>query len=207
MLIYNLCNNIDIIETNKRIEQYKKENREIILKNKQRISREQFELDMILDREKEICEIRKQELIDLDLEQKRKKKNEKEALIDELMFSHGDAKDIVKTFVKHVEEEKREMEAMPPPKLKQFSSGIQYSSTLQQQYLPVPKLDEGPLYKYEEPEFINNGPRVPTLEDIEKRGFIKYMRLETPAEKASGFQTKISCLRALQEAMQSLYSS
>jgi CDK-activating kinase assembly factor MAT1 len=70
----------------------------------------------------------------------------------------------------------------------------------------VPKIEEGPLYKYEEPEFINNGPRVPKLEDIESGGFCKYIRLETPAEKASGFQTKISCMRALQEAMQSLFS-
>lgn len=36
-IIYNLVNNIDIINTNKRIEQYKKENKELITKNKAKI--------------------------------------------------------------------------------------------------------------------------------------------------------------------------
>lgn len=36
-IVYNLTNNIDIVGTNKRIEQYKKDNKEIIMKNKAKI--------------------------------------------------------------------------------------------------------------------------------------------------------------------------
>lgn len=36
-IVYNLTNNIDIVETNKRIEQYKKENKELIMKNKAKL--------------------------------------------------------------------------------------------------------------------------------------------------------------------------
>lgn len=36
-IVYNLTNNIDIVGTNKRIEQYKKDNKDIIMKNKVKI--------------------------------------------------------------------------------------------------------------------------------------------------------------------------
>lgn len=36
-IIFNLVNNIDIVATNKRIEQYKKDNKEVIMKNKAKI--------------------------------------------------------------------------------------------------------------------------------------------------------------------------
>lgn len=36
-IIFNLVNNIDQLETNKKIEKFKKENRELILKNKARV--------------------------------------------------------------------------------------------------------------------------------------------------------------------------
>lgn len=38
-IIFNLVNNIDIVGTNKRIEQYKKDNKEIIMKNKAKIGK------------------------------------------------------------------------------------------------------------------------------------------------------------------------
>lgn len=38
-IIYNLTNNIDIVTTNKRIEQYKKDNKELIMKNKVKIGK------------------------------------------------------------------------------------------------------------------------------------------------------------------------
>lgn len=36
-IIFNLVNNIDVVGTNKKIEQYKKDNKEIIMKNKAKI--------------------------------------------------------------------------------------------------------------------------------------------------------------------------
>lgn len=205
-IIFNLCNNIDILETNKRIEQYKKDNRDQIMKNKQRMGKEEMELEILLEQEKEIAEMRKKELESLEEQSKKKKTLEKEKLIDELMFSSENAQSILQTYANKVEEEKKEQELAPPPtKITKFSSGVRFSSQMQQQYLPIPKVDEGPLYEYEEPEIILNGPFVPPLNEIEARKYTKHIRAEGPVERAGGFQSKISCLRALQEAMQGLY--
>lgn len=38
-IIYNLTNNIDVVTTNKKIEQYKKDNKELIMKNKVKIGK------------------------------------------------------------------------------------------------------------------------------------------------------------------------
>lgn len=61
-IVYNLCNNIDIINTNKKIEQYKKDNRDTIMKNKSRLGREEYELELELEREKQVEADRKKEL-------------------------------------------------------------------------------------------------------------------------------------------------
>lgn len=206
-IIYNLCNNIEILETNKKIEQYKKENRDQIMKNKQRMGKDEIELEILLEQENQMAFLRKKELEQLEELSKKRKTIEKEKLIDELMFSSENAQSIIQTYANKVEEEKKEQElAPPPPKLTKFSSGIKFSSSsLQQQYLPIPKVEEGPLYVYEEPELILNGPTVPSLEVIEAKKYTKHIRAEGQAERAGGFQSKISCLRALQEAMQGLY--
>lgn len=206
-IIFNLCHNIDILETNKRIEQYKKENREAIARNKQRMGKDEMELEILLEQEKETAEMRKKEIETLEELSKKKKTIEKEKLIDELMFSSENAQSILKTYASKVEEEKKEQElAPPPPKITKFSTGINFSSTsFQQQYLPIPKVDEGPLYVYEEPEVDLSGPAVPCLNVVEAKKYTKHIRLEGPVERAGGFQSKISCLRALQEAMQGLY--
>lgn len=205
-IIFNLCNNIEILETNKKIEAYKKENRDVILKNKQRLGKEELELEIMLEQEKELAEMRKKEIENLEELSKKKKTIEKEKLIDELMFSSENAQAILQTYANKVEEEKKEAElAPPPPKITKFSSGVRFSSSMQQHYLPIPKADEGPLYEYEEPELILNGPAVPPLDKLEAKKYTKHIRAEGPAERAGGFQSKISCLRAIQEAMQGLY--
>ena len=177
------------------------------MKNKQRMGKEEIELEILLEQEKEMSEMRKKELESIAEQSKKKKTLEKEKLIDELMFSSENAQSILKTYTNKVEEDKKEQEMAPPPaKVTKFSSGVRFSSQAQQGYLPIPKLDEGPLYVYEEPVIVVNGPRVPPLEELEAKKFTKHIRTESPAEKAGGFLSKISCLRALQEAMQSLYT-
>lgn len=117
-IIYNLCNNIEIISTNLRIDKYKKANKDVILKNKQKISKEEYELEMLLEQEKELIELRKKELVTIEVESKKKKTIEKEALIDELMFSNRDAGSIIQTFAKQAEDDKKETEAAVPPPTK-----------------------------------------------------------------------------------------
>lgn len=74
-------------------------------------------MELILEREQELADRWKQDVQSLETQLKKRKAIEKEAMIDELMFTEGDAASIVKTFVKNVEEEKKELEAasLPPP--------------------------------------------------------------------------------------------
>lgn len=108
-IIYNLVNGIDTVETNRRIDQYKKENKDIIIKNKMRIGRSELELDELLEEEKANERIRRLGVLREETEVKKRKIRAKEALIDELMFSQENAKDIVKTFQVMEEEEEQKI--------------------------------------------------------------------------------------------------
>jgi CDK-activating kinase assembly factor MAT1 len=207
-IIYNLCNNIEILETNKRIEQYKKDNRELIMRNKQRMGRDELELEMILEQEKEIVEIRENEFKNVEQESKKKKTAEREKLIDELMFSTDSAQSILQNFAykEKIEAQKVEKKLIQPikPKTSKFSSGINISSSISSQFLPIPVVEEGEPYEYLEPVVDTNGPPIPASNELKK--FLKNVRVEAQVERAGGFQSHYSCLRALQESMQALYS-
>lgn len=174
-IIYNLCNNIDVINTNKRIEQYKRENRELINKNKQRLGREEHELEIILEQEQQEDEERRKEREAIESDAKKKKLKEKEALIDELMFSHKDASSILKDYAENVEKLREEEKALPVvKKVTEFSTGVKFGQ--QSQFLPVPKIEEGPLYVYEPPVLFVDGPIAPDMIEIECKGFTKHVR-------------------------------
>lgn len=141
-VIYNLCNNIDVLETNKRIEQYKKDNRDMILRNKQRIGRDELELEMILEQEREAEQLREDELKNVEKVAKKKKTQEREKLIDELMFSSESAKSILQTFAHNKEIETQKVEAIkaaapPANRTSKFSSGINFSSSISSQFVSV----------------------------------------------------------------------
>ncbi|CAH1116781.1 unnamed protein product [Phaedon cochleariae] len=205
-IIYNLSNDIDVVNTNKKIEQYKKDNREQILKSKGKIGRDEYELEEVLELEKQMEEARKKEIHLEVLEAKKKKIREKEALIDELMFSNADAKNILDTFTQLAQQAKEEEVKKPPPKVTQFSTGIQFGRQPQSTFIPVPT-DEGPLYSYKALDFPPDGPKPPTLRDILEKGFISHVRSETEQERAGGFKSNIACSRALQDAMMGLFYS
>lgn len=204
-IIYNLTNNIDVINTNKRIEQYKKDNREQIQKNKGRLGREEYELEELLEIEKQISEARKQEIFMEKSEAKKKRIQRKEALIDELMFSNTDAKNIVETFAQQAKEEKEEEAKKPLPlKVTKFSSGIEFGRKSHITFLPVPT-DDSPAYEYAPLIIEPDGPQSPSEAEIAQKGFMNHIRNETDQERAGGFKTNIACMRALQEAMMGLY--
>ncbi|XP_068624127.1 CDK-activating kinase assembly factor MAT1 [Battus philenor] len=204
-IIYNLCNNIDIVGTNKRIEQYKKDNKELIMKNKLKIGREELELEEILEIEKQMEEVRRAEISRMEQEAKKQKIREKEALIDELMFAEGNAKDILNTFAQNIAK-KEEADIVPVmPKVTQFSSGVKFTRGSGSQH-NVPVLEEGPLYKYEAPVIPDRcGPSPPSIQSIVNCGYLQHVRAENETEKAGGYSSTLPCLRALQDAMAGLY--
>ncbi|XP_037956206.1 CDK-activating kinase assembly factor MAT1-like [Teleopsis dalmanni] len=204
-IIYNLANNIDIINTNKRIETYKRENREIIQRNKTRVGREEIELTELIEIERVQEETRRQELVALEAEQKKKKVRDKEAMIDELMFSGKNATEIVNEYAEKAEKLREEQKKVPPPV--QFSSGVKFGRDKDQVYLPVPKAEEGPLYVHVLPKLYMLGPTPPTADDIQKKNYLAHIRQETTAERAGGYRANMACQRALQEAYMGLYFS
>lgn len=115
-IVSNLCNNVDLLNTNKKIEAYKKENRELIMKNKNRLGREEYELEMELERERMEEVHRRQELQNIEQEMKKKKIKEKEAMIDELMASYEDAAAIVDGYAKKAELDREEAKIVPVTK-------------------------------------------------------------------------------------------
>ncbi|KAH8304097.1 hypothetical protein KR059_000350 [Drosophila kikkawai] len=205
-IVYNLCNNIEIIETNKRIEAYKRDNREVIQRNKTRVGRDEHALEEMLELERVQEEARKKELEELENEHKKKKARDKQALIEELMYSGKDAAQIVTEFAEKAEKQRAEEKQLPPPKpANEFSTGIKFGQTADPTLLPVPKSEEGPLFVYEPLIAVTDGPDPPETSDIESMGYTSHIRSETPQENAGGFTSALACERALQEALQGLY--
>ncbi|XP_044744866.1 CDK-activating kinase assembly factor MAT1 [Coccinella septempunctata] len=200
-IIYNLCNNIDVIETNKKIEQYKKDNKDVIQKNKGKLGRDEYELEELLELEKQQDEFRRKEIKNEEILAKKKKIKDKEALLDELMFSNTNAKNILESFAEKAKEE----EVKPPPqKMTQFSTGIQFGRQNQSMFLPIPN-DESPLYSHKTISYETKGPSPPNDHDIISKGFLSNVRCEVEQERAGGFQSTISCMRAIQDALCGLY--
>lgn len=79
--------NLQVEATRRLIENYKKENKAVITKNKGRPSKEEEELEMLLEQEKEEAEERRRQAREEDREAERQRRDKKEALIDDLMFS------------------------------------------------------------------------------------------------------------------------
>ncbi|XP_051164761.1 CDK-activating kinase assembly factor MAT1 [Leptopilina boulardi] len=205
-IIFNLSNNIDIIETNKKIENYKRENREQILKNKSKINQKEIELDELIQIEKQQEEEKMIELAQQDLETEKNKIREREALIQELIYSEGNADSIVKTFASAIQASKEEnKKVVTMQKVTQFSSGIKFGNQGGHNFMPLPKIDDGPLFNYEPIIQDIDGPSPPDCRQLQVRGYINHIRLENPSERAGGFKANIACLRALQEAMVGLY--
>lgn len=208
-VIYNLTHNIDVIETNKKIEQYKKDNKEQIVKSKSKLGRREHELEEIIELEKQKEEERRIELAKEEVESKKKKIREKEALIDELTFSDANAKNIIQSFASAIQKQKTEekISSVPAVKITQFSTGIKFGTPGggNQPYVPVSKAEEGPLYTYTPIRQQTDGPLPPNWRELQTRGYVSHIRPESDAERAGGFKATVACLRALQEAMASLY--
>ncbi|XP_011156201.1 CDK-activating kinase assembly factor MAT1 [Solenopsis invicta] len=206
-IIYNLANNIDVVETNKKIEQYKKDNKEQIAKSKSKLGRNEYELEEMIEMEKQKEEERRIELAKEEVEAKRRKIREKEALIDELTFSDTNAKNIVESFASAIQTQKKEAKAASSSTVRatQFSTGIKFGNQGNQNYLSVPKIEEGPLYTYTPIRQQVEGPTPPSWRELQGRGYVTHIRNECKSERAGGFRAHVACLRALQEAMAGLY--
>lgn len=188
-MIYNLSNNIDVEETKRQIQDYKDANKEFINKNRNRVSSEKLELEDIIANEKRIEAKRKAEDALIDTETKTAKLKNKEKLIDDLMFSNTDAKSVIEEHQKA-----------------KFTSVSDFTSAKKDYVASARPILEAKPFVYQELLLAFEGPQPPLNESaVVKDAFNKHIRPAEEFEKAAGYVESIGALRALQEAMCSLY--
>jgi len=191
-LIFNLSNNIDIIETNKKIQIYKEANKDVILKNRIKPTKESLELEDLLTAERRTREkvVKEQQVLD-DLEKAARIRN-KEKLIDDLMFGEESAEQILEQHRETVLREEKKIV---------FSNSGEENVRPHQIVNLIP--DEPFVYEAPQMEFL--GPVPPTTQELKNSDYIRNIRNASSAERAGGYVETLGCLRAVQEAMAGLY--
>ncbi|KAI1301689.1 CDK-activating kinase assembly factor MAT1 [Halotydeus destructor] len=216
-IVYNLTYDIDADATKRKVEQYKKENQEVISKNRSKKSKDEELIEDLMEEEKDSQALRKLNLYDeqLVLKSKMKKNKQKEALVDELMFSDLPANQILATHAnqqKRIElkdEQERQVLDLKRKELQerrgkpQFSTGIQIGKG-GSVFREVPRI-EAQQFNYEEFEIDLEGPSVPPAEELLADGYLLHVRAAETSEKAGGFVPIYPCHRALQDAFCGLY--
>ena len=188
-IVFNLSNGIDLTETNRKIAEYKERNRDLIARNRHRQSREQIELEDILAAERNAEKLRRIDLAHEAEAEKVAKTEGKEKLIDDLMFSEGDAKSII-------EQHQRTKTLQPPT----FSAQVGAQNHHQRQ---DDNFVETTPFQYEPLRLFTEGPAMPKA----PHEYLSYVRPVEATDKASGFHERLPCTRALQEAMCGLFYS
>ena len=191
-IIFNLTNNLEILETNKKILSYKESHKELTVKNRSKLSKDALELEDILSMEQKQSKQIKLEMKVLEEAEKMAKIKNKEKLIDDLMFGDENASKIL--------EEHRETVAMEEKTKKTFSTGLDTGVTL-----PVHVAASDELYVYTHPPEDVEGPLPPKQEDLKQAGFTQHIKTATNQERAGGYKETMGCYRAVQEAMAGLY--
>uniref|UniRef100_A0AAY5K9H9 CDK-activating kinase assembly factor MAT1 n=1 Tax=Esox lucius TaxID=8010 RepID=A0AAY5K9H9_ESOLU len=176
-IVYNLTNNIEVERTKQIMEAYQRENRDVIQKNKAKLTREQEELEELLLLEQQDNEQRRLETLQEEQRQLQAKRKNKQALLDELERSHVPAtillaqhKDRATQLENQIEKQKQVV------KTTIFSTGIPMGQTVLLQ--PVARIAEV-LYSYKPIEINTYGPPVPELEQLGRLG------LENEAHQAA----------------------
>ncbi|CAL1575119.1 unnamed protein product [Knipowitschia caucasica] len=204
-IVFNLTNNVDVEDTKLRMEQYQRENRDVIQKNKAKLTREQEELEELLLLEQQGNEQRRLEVLQEEQRQLQTKRKNKQALLDELEQSQLPATILLaqhKARAAQLETEiEHQKQSVKPASL--FSTGIQQNQTVSLQ--PVPRIQEV-LYQYRPLKVDTYGPAVPELEQLGRLGYLNHVRAAQPQDTAGGYTTALACHRAIQDAFSGLLS-
>ncbi|XP_069187326.1 CDK-activating kinase assembly factor MAT1 isoform X2 [Procambarus clarkii] len=212
-IVYNMTNDINRAEMEKKVENYERMHKNDIRKNYIKKSRDLEEIDRVLDAEMlrtlERQKLQKEEIEKSKLSRERTKTN----LIKDLMASEGDASLIVQSHADRLKEEqqrenkkKKELElAMAQANLKsnEFSSGVKIGFAALGK---APILMKEELYQYEPPKLANSLP-APTWDELEAGGYLNHVRRASPQANAGGYTEHYACLRALQDFMSSHFLS
>ena len=188
-----MFSNLFLLSVLGKIQDYKEANRDFISQNRNKTSNDILELEDIIAEEKRQEAKRKQEDALFEKETKSAKVRDKEKLIDELMFSDKDSKDIL--------EEHQKSTATHASSVAEFlASKNDYKQQAKKVHI------EAKPFIYEEIVMSFEGPEPPANEvEVVNQQFNRHIRAAEVHEKAAGYQESIGALRALQEAMSGLY--
>nr|XP_023681342.1 CDK-activating kinase assembly factor MAT1 isoform X1 [Paramormyrops kingsleyae] len=202
-IVFSLTNNIDVENTKRIMEQYQRENRDIIQRNKARLTREQEELEELLLLEQQGSEQRRLETLQEEQRQLLAKKKNKQALLDELESSHLPATLLLAQHKNRAAQLDTQIEMqrqiVKPPV---FSTGIPVGQTISLQ--PVAHLQEA-LYRYHPLHIETYGPQVPEFEQLGRLGYLNHVRATLPQDIAGGYSSGLACHRAVQDAFSALF--
>jgi len=196
VMIFNLANKTDVEETKKKVEQYKKDHEKQIKKNNSKLHEEEAYFKANLELEKQTAEERRKKLLEDELDIVKKKKKDKESLINDLIYANAPADEVMARHAqlkRQQEEEEREKKSF-------FFSEKNKTSMITN--TPVV---ETPLYTYKSPDHVWFGPVPPSETEVTKQGYLSHIRSATPAEGAGGYTESLACRRALQEAFDCLF--
>ncbi|XP_071834611.1 CDK-activating kinase assembly factor MAT1-like [Apostichopus japonicus] len=189
-IIFNLSNGIDVEATKKKVESYKRDNKDLIQRNKLRQSKDILFINSILREERNEDEERRTELLFLEKKIENEKIRNKESLLDELMASDAPADEVIAS---HQSNDVR------------ITIGkVKVGSSFGETFLPAPQVQEL-TYEYICREINTFGPGAPMLEDLDSKGFTQHVRPSSPQSMAGGFTHVMACHRALQEALSGLF--
>lgn len=199
-IVFNLTNNVDLDDTKKKIDMYQKLNKDTIVRNKIKLTREQEELEEALEVEKQDNEhrrllVHKEEL----LQQKMKRKNKQE-LLDQLETSRLPASILLAQHKGKTTQIEMQLEKAKPAVT--FSTGIKMGHHISS--VPIPKLEES-LYHYQPIHIETFGPEVPRIETLGRQGYLNHVRAASPQDLAGGYISSLACHRALQDAFSGLF--
>ncbi|XP_034051030.1 CDK-activating kinase assembly factor MAT1-like [Thalassophryne amazonica] len=203
-IVFNLTNNVDVEDTKQKMEQYQKENRDLIQRNKAKLSREHEELEERLLLEQQESNQRRLEVLQEEQRQLQAKRKNKQALLDELEQSKLPASILLaqhkdRTVQLETQIEKQKQSVKPATV---FSTGILMGQTVSLQ--AVPTIAEA-LYHYKPFQVETYGPPVPELDQLSRLGYLNHVRAAMPQDTAGGYTSSLACHRALQDAFSGLF--
>ncbi|XP_078518214.1 CDK-activating kinase assembly factor MAT1 [Lissotriton helveticus] len=202
-IVFNLTNNVDLENTKKKMEMYQKENKEVIQKNKIKLTREQEVLEEALEEERNANTQRRVLIKKEEQMQQILKKKNKQALLDDLESSHLPAALLLAQHKDRSTQLEIKLEKQPKPnKPVTFSTGIKMGQHVS--LAPITKL-EGTLYEYKPIQLETYGPDVPQLELLGRLGYLNHVRAASPQDQAGGYMSSLACHRAVQDAFSGLF--
>lgn len=194
-IVWNLANKIEIEETNKKIERYKKENENLIKKNVIKNSRDEACVISQIEAEGKEDEERRIHFVNVLKEEENFKKKENEALIDDLTNSSKPVDEIIAS---HQTAKKSSL---------LFKAADSHVFKLnKEEHIPLLIKDTAQLFVYTPITEENFGPMLPEAENLRTKGYLSNIRSAQTSERAGGYGEELACQRALQEAFSALFT-